>query len=231
MPIFAPKARRLRGLSALIALLLVLGCWLGVVASASAAPVVTFRPSFGAGSQLGQSTTWSGELTVSGSEYHGTVAPLTKLLVHLPAGVGGSSVGFPVCDRATLENEGPTGCPAGSMAGSLGSVSFADAIGNQLVTETGTIQAVFGAAQELLFYIQATAPIAFEIVATASYVPDASPYGRLLTLELPLIASVPGAPYVSTTALNLNLGATREEGGTVVSSVTMPSTCPDGQFA
>jgi hypothetical protein len=203
-------------------------CWLLLAASASAAPIVTFRPSFAAGSHLGEATVWTSELTFSGSEYHGTVAPLTELVVHLPAGMGGTSSGFPVCEQATLEALGPSGCPAGSMAGPLGSISFEVEIGSELIQETGTIQAIFAPAEKLLFYIQAIAPISFEVVAAGSYVKDASPYGQALTLELPLIGTLPGGPDVSTTALTLNLGATREEGGIVVSSAIVPPSCPDG---
>lgn len=229
MSMLLPIARLLRlGVPVSVIALSLAGCSLLLAASASATPVVTFRPSFAAGSHLGEPTVWTSELTFSGSEYHGTVAPLTELVVHLPAGMGGTSSGFPVCEQATLEALGPSGCPAGSMAGPLGSISFEVEIGSELIQETGTIQAIFAPAEKLLFYIQAIAPISFEVVAAGSYVKDTSPYSQALTLELPLIGTLPGGPDVSTTALTLNLGATREEGGIVVSSATVPPSCPDG---
>ena len=41
---------------------------------------------------------------------------------------------------------------------------------------------------------------------------------------------MPGAPYVSITALTLHLGAGREEHGTTIHSVTAPGACPAGGF-
>jgi hypothetical protein len=190
---------------------------------------VTFKTGFSP-SGLGEGAVWSGELTFSGSEYDGSVAPLTALMVHLPAGVGGTSAGFPVCAQATLEADGPAGCPAGSMAGPQGSIGLEGKIGPDDIHEIGIIQPFFAPGEQLLFYIQAESPLDIEVIATGGYVTDTSPYGRVLTLELPLIEAVPGAPYVSTTALTLHLGASREEHGTVIPSVTVPSVCPSSGF-
>jgi hypothetical protein len=200
-----------------------------LLASTASAASVTFKPGF-APDRLGEGTVWSSELTFSGSEYDGSVAPLTELMVHLPAGVGGASAGFPVCEQATLEDIGPNDCPAGSMAGPQGSVGFEGKIGPNDIQETGIVQPFFAPDEKLLFFIHAYAPLDIEIVAQASYVKDTSPYGQVLTLELPLIEAVPGAPYVSITALTLHLGASHEEHGILTHSVTVPSECPAGGF-
>lgn len=225
---FLPRScRRQLRLPAVLALACA-ACLL-LATAASASPVVTFQPSF-APDGLGEGTVWSSELTFSGSEYDGSVAPLTKLAVHLPAGVGSTSAGFPVCELMTLEDDGPAGCPAGSMAGPEGSIGLEGKVGPNVIQETGIVQPFFAPSEKLLFFIQATAPLNIEFVAQASYVTDTTPYGRVLTLELPLIEAVPGAPYVSTTALTLHLGASREEHGTVIPSVTVPSECPVSGF-
>jgi hypothetical protein len=224
---FLPRSCR-RQLRLPAVLVLTGACWLLLVATASAA-TVTVKPGF-APDRLGEGTVWTSELTFSGSEYDGSVAPLTKLMVHLPAGVGGTSAGFPVCELVTLEDDGPASCPAGSMAGPQGSIGLEGKVGPNDIQETGIVQPFFAPSEKLLFYIQATAPLNIEIIAQASYVTDTTPYGRVLTLELPLIEAVPGAPYVSTTALTLHLGASREEHGTFVHSVTVPSECPVSGF-
>jgi hypothetical protein len=224
---FPPRScRRQLRLPAVLAL--TGACWLLLAATASAA-TVTFKPGF-APDRLGEGTVWSSELTFSGSEYVGSVAPLTKLMVHLPAGVGGTSAGFPVCELVTLEDDGPAGCPSGSMAGPEGSIGLEGKVGPNDIQETGIVQPFFAPGEKLLFFIQANVPLDIEIVAQGSYVSDTTPYGRVLTLELPLIEAVPGAPYVSITALTLHLGASREEHGTVVHSVTVPSACPASGF-
>jgi hypothetical protein len=197
--------------------------------TASAARSVTFKPSLSP-YHLGEGTVWSSELTFSGTEYDGSVAPLTKLMVHLPAGIGGSAAGFPVCEQTTLEMDGPAGCPSGSMAGPEGSIGLEGKVGPNDIKETGIVEPFFAPSEKLLFFIRAEAPLNIELIAPATYVADTTPYGRVLTLELPLLEAVPGAPYVSTTALTLHLGASRVEHGATISSVTVPSECPDSGF-
>ncbi len=126
------------------------------------------------------------------------------------------------------------------MAGPLGSIgldieegySLSGQIIAKRVHETGTIQPVFANHEEttddFLFYVEAPG---FDFPVPAHYREDAPPYGRELILEFPLIESLPGQPYASIISLTLTLGASREEDGQLISSLTIPQECPaSGQF-
>ncbi len=222
-------------LSVLLALLL--GC--SLVQSAQAANM-TFAPAFSPSQFLGESSTLDAQFTFTGSEYHGSPEPVTEVIVHLPAGVGGSSAGFPTCSEGEA-HEGTSSCPVGSIAGPVGSIGLdieesEPLPGGTTVTKrvpvTGTIQPVFAEPEEGYrdFYFIAEAP-GFDFPVRAWYQEDAAPYGRELRLELPLIVDVPGQPYASITSLTLRLGASREENGQLYSSLTIPQECPgSGMF-
>jgi hypothetical protein len=225
----SPSPSRLRRSRCIPAVtVLAFACCLLQTATASAA-TVTFKPYF-TPNELNVGTTWTSEMTFTGTEYDGRVEPLTKLMVHLPAGVGGSQVGFPVCEQSTLETDGPAGCPSGSMAGPEGSIGLEGNIGPSVIKETGILYLFFAPDERLLVFLRAESPLNVEIVTQGSYVSDISPYGRVLTVELPLIEPVPGAPDLSTTALDLHFGTSRMERGDTINSVTVPSTCPPAGF-
>jgi hypothetical protein len=182
-------------------------------------------------SRLGEGTSYTTELTLSGSEYYGLVAPLTGLTIHLPAGTGLSDAGFPTCSKTTIEQFSPSGCPAGSLAGPVGTMHLIASFGSEKVPEEATLQPVFGPGGVLYVAVEGHAPVALEVIMEGHYVSDSAPYSQDLVLAVPLMETVPGAPDVSITALTLNVGATREESGVVFNSVSLPSTCPSGKFA
>jgi hypothetical protein len=214
----------------LVLMAALLGSWM-LPAAASAARSVSFAAGFSPGGLLGPGLSYSSELTFSGSEYHGHVDPLTGLTVHLPAGIGVSSVGFPTCAKTTLEQSGSSACPAGSLAGPVGSVTALFPLGSETLEDKGTVQAVFGPSATLYFALEAGAPVPLKLVAEGRYVSDSAPYGQDLVLSVPTIGSVPGAPDMSITALTLHVGIFREEGGAAYESVSYPSSCPSGKFA
>jgi hypothetical protein len=186
-------------------------------------------PSFSTG-DLGEGTVVTESFTIAGTEYHGYPQPLTKLVVHLPAGVEGSSGGFATCEAATIETVGPQGCPPDSFAGPVGSITMWVAFGTTFVEETGTLQAFFGPNGAVNLSVQGHTPVAVEVVMTGTYGADSPPYGRALNVAVPLLETVPGAPDASITALTLALGRSRVEGATEIHSVTIPLQCPSGAF-
>jgi hypothetical protein len=208
----------------------------GLVAGMLAPPpalasTMTFQSGFAAASQLGEGTTWTSQLTFSGSEYYGHVDPLTGLTIHLPAGTGWSIVGFGSCSKETIEKDGWWTCPTDSMAGLAGSLTGLFRFGSETAEETATVQPIFGPSENLYFVAEGQAPIAFTAIIEGHYVSDSPPYGQALVLDVPRVLSVPGAPDMSTTALTLNVGVTREEAGEVFHSVFMPKECPASGFA
>jgi hypothetical protein len=199
--------------------------------AASAARSVTFASGFSPAGLLGPGPSFVSELTFSGSEYHSQIDPLTGLTVHLPAGIGVSSAGFPTCSKTTLEQTGSSACPAGSLAGPVGSLTALFPLGNETLEDQGTVQAVFGPSETLYIALEAQAPVPLKLVMEGHYVSDSAPYGQDLVLSVPTIETVLGAGNMSITALTLHVGSVREEGGVVFDSISYPSSCPTGKFA
>jgi hypothetical protein len=233
-----PTLSALWALSVLLALLVMGAAWSG---SAAQAATQSFVPAFSPSQFLGEDSTLDAQFTFTGNEYYGSPDPVTEVFVHLPAGVGGTNSGFPTCSELTLETVGPEGCPAGSLAGPLGSIGLDVEKGHLLaghivaerIHETGTIQPVFAnkaeTTMDYIFYLEVPG---FPVISvSAHYLEDAAPYGRVLMLEFPLLESVPGQPFASITSLTLTLGASREEAGQLISSLTIPQECPlSGKF-
>jgi hypothetical protein len=205
---------------------------------AAAAPVVTARakivpiagfpktgPILGAGAALQVDATATGTESVGG-----VVSQLRKVVVYLPKGVTVNSAPFATCSASTLENQGPQGCPKNSIASPVGGAGVVDPIANELVTETATLQAFFAPGGGLNFYANAAAPISAQIVVQGHYRKAPAPYGLMFTTEIPLVDSVPGAPPVSTTSINLKVGAAIRKGKKTYYYGKVPLTCPRGGF-
>ncbi len=206
--------------------------------SAVAAPVVTATAKIvpikgfpGTGNILGAGAALQVNATATGTESTGgVVSQLRKVVVYLPKGVTINSKPFPTCTVATLENKGPSGCPKGSAASPVGGAGVVDPIGGELVTETATLQAFFAPGGGLNFYANAAAPISAQIVVPGHYGRAPAPYGLMFTTEVPLVDSVPGAPPVSTTSINLKVGAAIKKGKKTYYYGTVPTKCPHGGF-
>jgi hypothetical protein len=208
--------------------------WVAAVAlsftsSADAAKTVTFKPSFSDGG-LGDGATTMLALSIEGNEYFGGPPPLTNLVMHLPAGVGGSRSGFANCSASTLALTGPSGCPPGSSGGPPGSIAMRVAFGSEIVSELGTVQTFFGPGEAIYFYVRGDSPVSIEFLLSASYAPDSSPFGVALNIAVPPVTTVPGAPQATILSLALGFGASRRERGSEVQALTIPSDCPLGGF-
>ena len=178
---------------------------------------------------LGEGTTVTAKFSISGTEYGGFPSPLTGITVHLPAGVGGSTSGFPTCPVSDLQNHEPEKCPQASLAGPPGSFTAVVSLGGTRVPEEGTIQGYF-VTGGVDFWLEGRTPDAIEVLLTGTYQADTAPYSHALTLAIPLIETVPGAPAASITGLALPFGASLQQGASVLSSVTVPTECPTGTF-
>jgi hypothetical protein len=199
-----------------------------IPAGTATAATTTLKASFSG--DLGEGTTVTDTFGISGTEYGGNPEPLTNVTVHLPAGVGGSRTGFATCEVSTINMTGIQGCPPGSLAGPKSSMTMLVSFGTERVQETGTVQAIFSAGEAVNFFVQATSPVAVELLMTGTYTVDSAPYSHVLNLAVPLIETVPGAPQASILSLTLAFGASRSEHGSEVHSVTIPQECPSGGF-
>jgi hypothetical protein len=230
-PLRAPSADHTAARRYLLAFALAMVFSLYTAGMAGAA-AVSFTPSF-SNNLLGEGGGFTAPFTFSGTEYYGGVDPITEVTVHLPAGIGGDSSGFGICTVATLEMMTPTGCPPGSLAGPVTPGGLEDDIIDKtpgstqpptLVTEAVTSQAVY-TDRGLVFYVEGVTPVALWYILSAREVPDSGLYGRVLTVSIPTLPSIPEQPNISFTSLDLAVGAEAQDGGSAVHNVIIPSQC------
>ncbi|HEY3759239.1 MAG TPA: hypothetical protein VGL37_05720 [Solirubrobacteraceae bacterium] len=203
--------------------------------AAAAAPKVTFQttpvaiPGFpGTGDILGAGAEVEVKVTIAGTEYGGFPSPLVGMTIDAPHGVEVTSKGFGSCAPAALEADGPPGCPRSSRAGptgeGLGVVSF----GGERVNEKVSLQSFFAPTGGLTFYAVGRTPTSFEILEKGYWSPASAPYGPQLTVELPLVETVPGADDASILSFRVKVGAAYRRAGKTVSYITLPRQCPKG---
>ncbi|HWX87997.1 MAG TPA: hypothetical protein VNX67_07475, partial [Solirubrobacteraceae bacterium] len=190
---------------------------LAVPATTLAAPAVTVKakivpipidpskpnsPTYpGTGNILGAGAALEATLTISGTEYGGYPSPVTKVVAELPAGVKLHPQGFASCPTAILESHEVQKCPKGSAAGPAGEALGVVSFGGTRVEEKATIQAFFAQGGGLAFYTEGTSPAQLEVLATGSFTTAPPPFGPKLTVPVPLVETVPGAPYASVLSL------------------------------
>ena len=182
----------------------------------------------GTGDILGAGAEAEVQSTITGTEYGGFPSPLVLITVDSPAGTKVNSNGFPTCAPATLEIDGPEGCPKKSLAGpqgeGLGVVSF----GDERVTEKASIQGFFAPGNALVFYVDGNTPVSLQIVEKAHWVNGSAPFGPQAIVEVPLVETVPDAPDVSILSFKVAVGAAYKKGKKTVSYITLAKQCPRG---
>ena len=58
----------------------------------------------------------------------------------------------------------------------------------------------------MLFYSEGTTPVNTRIVFPGLLLPASAPFGGLVSIDVPLVPTLPGAPYISVIHLNATLG-------------------------
>jgi hypothetical protein len=203
--------------------------------TAAAAPKVTFQttplpiPGFpGTGDILGAGAEVEVQVTIAGTEYGGFPSPLVGMAIYAPSGVEVATKGFSSCAPTVLEADGPSGCPRSSRAGptgeGLGVVSF----GGERVNEKVSLQSFFAPTGGLTFFAVGRTPTSFEILEKGYWSTASAPYGPELTVELPLVETVPGADDASILSFTVKVGAAYRRGRKTVSYITLPRQCPKG---
>jgi hypothetical protein len=135
--------------------------------------------------------------------------PVTKVVGYGPSGLTVDVRGATTCERRLLEQEGPAGCPPDSRLGFGGGTAVV-ALGRELVTSSFTLD-FFLARREaghlsFLIYVDAVSPVPLELVLTGKEVQGRGPYGFGLTVEIPLISTVPGASNASVQSAYFTVG-------------------------
>jgi hypothetical protein len=203
---------------------------------AAAVPIPGFP---GTGNFYGKGADIEGTLEITGSGYgptvqnpKGSVPPISGVNIYLPKGVKLHPSGFGTCAEATLQNDGPSGCPKSSIASPIGSVLGEVTFGSERVPESATLQGFFGPAGSILFYTQGSTPVSLEVVSTGRFVRSSGKYSWELETLVPPVATLPGAPLASVSKIHIKAGAAYRSHGKVIPYGTVPKKgeCPKGGF-
>ncbi len=194
-------------------------------------PEVARGPTYpGTGDTLGAGVAVEGEIKISGTEYGGFPPPVTSFTLLAPVGVKLHPQGFTTCSEAILESHEVTHCPKKSFASSIGSVSGVVSFGATRVHETLTLQGFFAPGGELAFYAEGRSPAVIEVTGKASITSGGDGFGPKFSANVPLVETVPGAPYGVVEAGKITVGAAFMQAGKLISYITLPKKCPRGGF-
>jgi hypothetical protein len=171
-------------------------------------------------------------------------SPLTGLNLSYPAhfGIATSGLGVATCSPAALERVGANGCPADSRMG-YGNAIAEVQDGPEILQETASTSIFMAPVQNgslaLLFFADGEAPLSAQIVFPGLLLPAQAPFGGDLAISVPLVPSVPGAPYVAVVRLRSTIGPRRltyyeRVHGQLVpyrpKGIVLPTRCPHGGF-
>jgi hypothetical protein len=231
---------RPRGLAARMGVraLLVIGAALAsallIPALASATPTVTLKakivpiPDFpGTGNCLGCGADLEAEIGISGTEYAGGPPPITQIKGYYPKGTKINNKGFSLCSSEALEKRGTAGCTPKSKAGPAGFTNGFVSLGGERVAETVEVSP-FLTATGLDFWIEGDTPVKIEKLATGVWSFPSS--GPVITVHVPLIETLPGAPDASATHIKSKYGGAVKQGKKTLYYGTVPTSCPKGGF-
>jgi len=189
---------------------------LAVPGAASALPTVKLKaeavpiPGYkDTGYILGAGAAAKGELQISGNEYFGSPPPVIGINVYLPEHTVLHPKGFPTCNEELLRLKGPIGCPKGSEAGPIGSVLGYVTFGGERVEETAENYTFYSPTGGFTFFTFGHSPVNLEVYSKGGYVNYVGGvgFGPELKVKVPLVASVPGAPYASVKTIKAMIGS------------------------
>jgi hypothetical protein len=206
---------------------------------ASATPTVTFKlqavpiPGYPrTGDILGAGADAKLEYVIGGAEYFGSAPPLIGANFYAPKGTMLDTDGFPTCAEATILNIGPSACPKGSSAGPIGTVLGYVTFGGERVEESAELFSFVRPSGGLEYFTDGHSPVSLEVLTEAHYshLGGIDGYGFEEEEEVPLIATVPGAPYASVKTIDATFGAAIKSHHKTIYYLRLPKTCPKGGF-
>jgi hypothetical protein len=200
---------------------------------ARAGTAARIHPSF-LPDRLGASTAFTLAFELSGGT-EGVPAPLSKMIVQLPAGLGISLRGVGTCQPARLLAHGASGCPSSSLVG-RGRATLDVHAGSQTIPENATLWAfrgpMKGGRSTFEIFGQGQTPLDESALSTAVLGPAGAPYGSELTISIPPIPTLMGEPNASVLSLSLTVGGVerRPRAHQAAGSILVPRACPAGGF-
>ena len=170
--------------------------------------------------------------------------PLTQIELRYPdkLGLGLSGLGLATCTAKTLEATGPSGCPPNSVMG-YGSALTGVVLGSTTVSESAPITMLRTPDQQghlaVLFSAEGTTPVDTRIVFPGLLLPAPAPFGGQVSVGVPLVPTLPGAPYISVIQLHATIGPRmvtyyEQAGGKTLAyqpkGILLPTGCPKRGF-
>jgi hypothetical protein len=137
--------------------------------------------------------------------------PLTQIELRYPSnlGIALSGLGLAVCSPQTLEAAGPSGCPPDSVMG-RGEALTGIVLGTTPITESAPITVLRTPDEQghlaVLFSAEGTTPVDTRIVFPGLLLPASAPFGGVVSIGVPLVPTLPGAPYISVIRLHATIG-------------------------
>jgi hypothetical protein len=178
------------------------------------------------GNILGAPAALETQVTIKGNEYFGGPSPIVSVVAYLPNGVKLNPKAFSTCSGAILQSHEVQKCPRKSIASPQGEVQGMVSFGSSRVFEKATVQAFFSAGNKLTFYAEGREPALIEVLSTGGFSTAPKPFGPKLSVAVPLVPTVPEAPYASEMSIKIKIGAAYMKGGKLISYGTVPKTCP-----
>ncbi len=221
---------------ATIVLAALAGCCIAAAAPGASAQTTTgasVRPSL-LPNRLGASTALTLAFRFSGGE-EGVPAPLSGMVLRLPAGLTINLRGAGICAKSQLQRKGAAGCPSSSLVGRGHGLNDVHA-GSLTVPEEVTIS-VFrgpnrGSRPTLQIFSQGETPLDQSSISSAVLEPDGAPYGSKLTMSVPPIPTLMLEPNASFVSLSLTIGGIGRgpRAHAAAGAVLAPRSCPAGGF-
>ena len=170
--------------------------------------------------------------------------PLTQIELRYPdnLGLGLSGLGLAKCDAATLEASGPSKGPPDAVMG-YGAAVTGIVLGTTIISESAPITILRSPDVEghlaVLFVAEGTTPVNTRIVFPGLLLPAPAPFGGQVSVGVPLVPTLPGAPYISVISLHATIGPRKvtyyeKVGGRTLAykpkGILLPNACPTRGF-
>ena len=166
--------------------------------------------------------------------------PLVEMQLRYPRGINFflNNLGIFRCPAPVLEASGPSGCPRDSVMG-YGVVRTGIVLGGTPVQESSPITILRAPERDghlaLLFYAEGRRPVVTNVMFSGLLLSAREPFGGKVQIGVPLVETLPGAPYVSVLRLHATIGPEhltyyRNVGGVSLAfrpqGILLPPSCP-----
>lgn len=186
-------------------MLALLGAASGATAQTTASLHASFQPY-----RLGGRTTLQFRFAFS-APVGAVPPPLIEMQLRYPRGVNFflNNLGIRRCPEKVLEESGPARCPRNSVMG-YGVVKTGIVLGGTPVLENAPITILRAPERDghlaLLFYAEGIHPVVTTVIFSGLLVSAREPFGGTVQIGVPLVETLPGAPYVSVLRLHATIG-------------------------